>query len=59
MLGQTIGEQVFDRAADRAMELLPPLDEQASVGHVLDHRVLEDVGGFRQPPLLVDDLQRL
>ena len=41
------------------MELLPALDEQALVGDILDHRVLEDVGRLGQEPLLVDDLERL
>jgi len=59
VVGEAIGIELLDRAADCAVELLPALDEQALIGDVLDHRVLEDVGGFRQPPLLVDDLQRL
>src|SRR2546422_3435527 len=59
MLGEAIGIEVFNRAADRLMKLLPALDEQALVGDILDHRVLEDVGRLGQAPLLVDDLQRL
>src|SRR4029453_8896 len=29
------------------------------IGDILDHGVLEDVGWFRQQPLLIDDLQGL
>ena len=47
------------RVADRPVQLPPPLAEQAAVGHVLDHGVLEDVGGLGQQALLVDDLERL
>jgi len=59
VVGEAIGIELFDRATDRAVELLPTLDEQALVGDVLDYRVLEDVGRLGQEPLLVDDLQRL
>jgi hypothetical protein len=58
VVGKTIGIELFDRAADRSMQLLSALDEQALVRDVLDDRVLEDVGGLGQEPLLVDDLQR-
>src|SRR5262249_61640057 len=55
--GEPIGIELFDRAADRAMQLLPALDEQALVGDVLNDGVLEDVSWLRQEPLLVDDLE--
>jgi hypothetical protein len=41
------------------MQGAAPLAQQAVVGHVLDDRVLEDVGGLRQEALLVDELERL
>jgi len=41
------------------VELLASLDEEALIRDVLDHRVLEDVRGLGQKPLLVDDLERL
>src|SRR5262249_41616071 len=59
VVGKTIGIELFDREADRSMQLLSALDEQALISDILDHRMLEDVGGFRQAALLVDDLQRL
>lgn len=59
VVGETVRVQIFDGAADRPVQLPPALFQKAAVGHVLDHRVLEDIGGLGQEPLLVDDLQRL
>ena len=59
VVGQPVRVQLLDGAADRPVQLPPALFQEAVVGHVLDHRVLEDVGGLGQEPLLVDDLQRL
>ena len=44
MVGQSIRVQLLDRMSDRAVQLLPALDEQALVRDVLDDGVLEDVG---------------
>lgn len=59
VLGQPIGIDLFDRDADRPMELASALFEQALIRHVLDERVLEDVRRLGRQPQLVDDLEVL
>jgi hypothetical protein len=56
---QPVGVELLDGAADRAMEVPAPLREQALVGRVLDHRVLEDVFRLGKEARLVDELQSL
>src|SRR5260370_461719 len=57
VLGQTVGVDLLDRHADRAMELAPTLLEQALIRHVLDERVLEHVCRRGREPQRVDDLE--
>ena len=59
VLGQPIGIELLDRGPDGAVQLPAPLLQQAVVGDVLDHGMLEDVGRFREKALLVDDLESL
>src|SRR5947208_2244606 len=59
MLGETIGVEILDGVAHGAVQFFAPLHQEAVVGDVLDHCVLEDVGRLRQEALLVDDLERL
>ena len=59
VLGQPIRVEFLNGLPDRFVKLLPALDEEAVVGHILNHRMLEDVRWLRQESLPVDDLQRL
>ena len=61
------GEKLHGRAfpalgelqeADEPVELLPPLDEERSIGHVLSQGVLEHVGELGEEPPLKDQLER-
>src|SRR5256884_8353548 len=57
VLGETVRVELLDRVADGTVELLASLLQQAVVGDVLDHGVLEDVGRLVEEPELVDDLE--
>ena len=59
VLFQPVRIELLNGLAHGLVEGLAPLQQETVVGHILDHGVLEDIGGFRHEPLLVDDLQGL
>jgi hypothetical protein len=56
VVGQAVGIKLFDRIPHGIMEFPAPLHQEALIGHILDHGMLEDVCRLREAPLLVDDL---
>jgi hypothetical protein len=59
VLFQPVRIEVLDGLPHSPVQVLAALHQETLVGDILDHRVLEDVGGLRHEPLLVDDLQGL
>ena len=59
MLLQPVLVQFFDGLPHGSMQGLAALYQEAVVGDILDHGVLEDIGRLRQEPLLINDLQGL
>ena len=59
VLGQPVGVGPLNGLHDPAVEDAPPVLEQAAVGHVVGHRVLERVLEIREDPGLVQELRRL
>ncbi len=56
LLVEAVPVQLLDGGADRGMEVLAPLEEQALIGHILDDGVLEDVLHLGKETLLMDQL---
>ena len=57
MLGEPVGVELLDGAADQTVKLAAPLDQQRAVCHVLGERVLEHVGELGVAPPFVDELE--
>src|SRR5208337_966873 len=58
VLAWAVAVKFFDRFANTPMKVLAALHQQAAVGNVLNHRMLEDVRRLGEQSMLVDDLQR-
>ena len=56
---QSLGIQAFNGLADLLVNLLPPVDQQAVVGHLLNQGMSEYVLQVREKALLVDEFQPL
>ena len=59
VLRQTLGVEFLSGVSYGPVQLLPMPDEQAVVGYVLDHRVLEHVRGLGHESLPRDDFVSL
>jgi hypothetical protein len=59
MLLQPVLVQVFDGLSHGPVQGLAALHQQTVIGDILDHGVLEGVGGLRHESLLVNNLQGL
>src|SRR5208282_1649363 len=58
VLAWAVAVKFLDRFANAPMKVLAALHQQAAVGNVLDHRMLEDVRRLGEQSMLVDDFQR-
>ena len=57
--GHPVSGESLEGLDDVGMELPPPLQQEAAVGHLLGEGVLEGVGVLGKEPRLVEKLRRL